>query len=143
MNFFYQNLILSFKLLMILIRGIWKKYFYFFWLKEGTKYLQNVLNIETWSYIILNHDCLIFKEFNNGTKLMTSDTCIFFSYLLLRSPFWVFNLTDFFRMPRKNRVGDWSTNRKMTFCPGVKIFLGNGNHLDNPFIWEFWESRKF
>jgi len=31
----------------------------------------------------------------------------------------------------------------LTFCPSIKIFLGNGNHLDNLFIWEFWESKKF
>jgi len=57
---------------------------------------KSVWDEETWAYIILNYDRLIFKEFNNGTKLTTSDMCIFLlSYLLLRSPFRVFNLTDF------------------------------------------------
>jgi len=35
---------------------------------------------KTWSYIILNHDRLIFKEFNNVTKLMTCYTCHHFFY---------------------------------------------------------------
>jgi len=42
---------------------------------------KSVWDEETWSYIILNHDRLIFKEFNNGTKLMTSYTYIFFIVL--------------------------------------------------------------
>jgi len=67
---------------------------------------KSVWDEETWPYIILNHDRLIFKEFNNRTKLMTSYTCHYhflLSYFLLRSPFRVFNLMDFyfsfFQMP--------------------------------------------
>jgi len=33
---------------------------------------KSVWDEEKWPYIILNHDRLIFKEFNIGTKLMTS-----------------------------------------------------------------------
>jgi len=29
---------------------------------------KSVWDEETWSYIILNHDCLIFKEFNSGIE---------------------------------------------------------------------------
>jgi len=45
---------------------------------------------KTWSYIILNHDRLIFKEFNNVTKLMTCYTCHHFFYcpiFCLNGPF--------------------------------------------------------
>ena len=87
---------------------------------------ESILDVETWPYIILNPDCLILKEFNNETKLMTSDTChfsLFFSfllsYLLLRSPFWVFKLTDlfflnFFWMPMKNRDRRLAMNKWLT-----------------------------
>jgi len=36
---------------------------------------KSVWDEETWPYIILNYDRLIFKEFNNGTKLLTSYSC--------------------------------------------------------------------
>jgi len=39
---------------------------------------KSVWDEQTWPYIILNHDRLIFKECNNRTKLMTSYTCHFF-----------------------------------------------------------------
>jgi len=43
---------------------------------------KSVWDEEKWSYIILNHDRLIFKEFNNGTKLMTSYTYHLFFIVL-------------------------------------------------------------
>ena len=85
LNFFYQNLILNFRLLTILIWGIWKKYIFFLAQRGYKGFTKFVLDIETWPYIILNHDCLIFKEFNNGTKLMTSDTCIFLFFFIVLS----------------------------------------------------------
>jgi len=54
-------------MLMILVKGISKEIFIF-----GSKWVQrmckSVLDEKTWPYIILNHDCLIFKEINNETK---------------------------------------------------------------------------
>jgi len=51
------------------------------------------LDEETWSYIILNCDCLIFREINTATKFNDLQHMMFFfllfilSYLLLRLPF--------------------------------------------------------
>jgi len=57
--------------------------FFFFGTKRVQRIYKSVLDIETWPYIILNHDCLIFKEFNNGTKLMISDTHILLLFIVL------------------------------------------------------------
>jgi len=101
---------------------------------------KSVWDEETWSYIILNHDRLIFKEFNNGTKLTTSDTCIFLlSYLLLRSPFRVFNLTNYFLLfflwILRIEIGD----RSRDILPQCKNFKVMVTIWANTFIWKSFE----
>jgi len=47
------------------------------------QWIYNILDEETQSYIILNRDCLIFKEINNETKFNEFQYVSFSSFLFL------------------------------------------------------------
>jgi len=56
---------------------------------------------QTWPYIILNYDCLIFREINSATDFSDSKYLLFLLFFLrpifcLDCPLRVFNLTDFY-----------------------------------------------
>jgi len=77
---------LNFSLLMILFgASFWKKIY--FGLKEGT--MENLLIIwdeETWSYITLSLDCLIFREINSCNKFQRFPTLVIFLFLSFYCP---------------------------------------------------------
>ena len=82
--------------------GYFSKKFLLFRLKEGTReFLLMFQDKRTWPYIILNYDCLIFRKINSRNRFQRFQILVIFfiffssSYLLLRLPFAVFNLTDF------------------------------------------------
>jgi len=89
---------------------------------------KSILDEETWSNIILNHDFLIFKEINNATKFDDFQNAAFFRPIFCldrpcRFQSNKFILSFFFifisSAPEyKNwKLIIWPTNRKMMFLP--------------------------